>query len=69
VENKIRAVLGEEYSLGGVVHHSSASIGMKLFIGDECDPDQIIKEADAAMYEAKKTRSNVLKNQIFNMGQ
>jgi diguanylate cyclase (GGDEF)-like protein/PAS domain S-box-containing protein len=59
IVNKIRAVLGEEYSLGGVVHHSSASIGMKLFIGDECDPDQIIKEADAAMYEDKKTRSIV----------
>ncbi len=57
IVNKIRATLSDVYLLGGVTHHFSASIGIKLFIGDELDPDEIIKEADVAMYETKKKRA------------
>jgi len=51
---KIRQSLSEEYVLGEIRHRGSASTGITLFLGDEADPDQIIKDADAAMYEAKR---------------
>ncbi|MBK6999238.1 MAG: diguanylate cyclase [Rhodoferax sp.] len=57
VTHKILEALSAEYVLGDVRHHGSASIGLKLFSGADDDPDQIIKEADAAMYEAKKRES------------
>lgn len=52
---KIRETLSAEYIFGDIHHHGSASIGIKLFLGEH-DPDEILKEADAAMYEAKKSR-------------
>ena len=54
VADKIRADLGMEYVLGAIHYQGSASIGIKLFIGDEGSPEQILKDADMAMYEAKK---------------
>ncbi len=54
---KIRASLTEEYVLGEIRHHGSASIGIALFLGDAIDAEQILKNADAAMYEAKRARS------------
>jgi diguanylate cyclase (GGDEF)-like protein/PAS domain S-box-containing protein len=50
---KIHAVLRMEYVLGDILHHGSASVGLRLFLGDDGDPDQILKEADAAMYKEK----------------
>jgi diguanylate cyclase (GGDEF)-like protein/PAS domain S-box-containing protein len=56
IVDKIRSALDVEYHLGSIRHHSSASIGIKLFLGNEyADPDQVIREADEAMYEDKKT--------------
>jgi diguanylate cyclase (GGDEF)-like protein/PAS domain S-box-containing protein len=57
VVEKIQGALEEAYVLGDMVHHGSASIGVKLIAStDDLDPDQILKDADAAMYRAKKTR-------------
>jgi diguanylate cyclase (GGDEF)-like protein/PAS domain S-box-containing protein len=56
VADKLRRTLSEEYVLGDIRHWGSASVGIRLFLGDESDPDQIIKEADAAMYEVKRKR-------------
>lgn len=53
---KIRTSLIEEYVLGEIRHHSSASIGIALFLADLIDPEQVLKNADAAMYEAKRAR-------------
>jgi diguanylate cyclase (GGDEF)-like protein len=53
VADKIRGTLGAEYILGDIHYLGSASVGTKLFLGD-CEPDQILKDADAAMYEDKK---------------
>jgi len=61
VAEKLNSSLSEEYVLGPVRHVSSASIGVKLFIGDQVDPDQILKDADAAMYEAKKSMARVMR--------
>lgn len=44
-----------------VEHHCSASIGLALFIGDKADPDEILKWADAAMYQAKDAGHNLVR--------
>jgi len=54
VADKISNALSTEYDFGVIQYQSSASIGIKLFLGDEEDPDQIIKEADETMYKSKK---------------
>lgn len=51
---KIHQALAEDYVFGDIRHRGSASIGISVFLGDEGDPDQIIKDADNAMYQAKK---------------
>jgi diguanylate cyclase (GGDEF)-like protein/PAS domain S-box-containing protein len=51
---KIEAALSAEYLLGTVRHQGSVSIGIALFLGKDLDPDQVLKDADAAMYEAKR---------------
>jgi diguanylate cyclase (GGDEF)-like protein/PAS domain S-box-containing protein len=53
-ERKICESLAKEYVLGDIHHHGSASTGLALFLGDEVDADQIIKNADAAMYAVKR---------------
>lgn len=55
VANKVCVALSEEYVLGQVRHYGSASIGVRLFFG-ESDPDDILRDADTAMYEAKKAK-------------
>ncbi len=55
VVNKIQAALQQPFILGELVHHGSASIGIKLVENiDELDVDQILRDADAAMYAMKK---------------
>lgn len=54
VSKKIAQALAEEYVLGEIRHCGSASTGVSLFLGDEIAPDQIVKNADAAMYEVKR---------------
>ncbi len=51
---KIRSALCEEYLLKNIPLQGSASVGIKLILGAEMDPEQILKEADSAMYEVKK---------------
>lgn len=50
----LRDMLGQEYALGDIRHQCSASIGIKLFLGTDEDPDQILKDADTEMYRAKQ---------------
>jgi diguanylate cyclase (GGDEF)-like protein/PAS domain S-box-containing protein len=58
VVRKIHNALSGEYTLGNNNHLSSASIGVTMFVGDEQEPKQLLKQADTAMYKAKrKTRS------------
>ena len=54
IADKIRVALGEPCLIAGVQHPCSASVGVKLFTGDENDADGILKQADAAMYADKK---------------
>ena len=54
VVEKIRNALSAEYELDNIHHQGSASVGINLILGGDIDPDQILKGADAAMYEIKK---------------
>ncbi|MEI8168472.1 MAG: PAS domain S-box protein [Rhodoferax sp.] len=44
-----------------VEHHCTASIGVTLFVDHETSPDDILKEADSAMYAAKTAGRNRVK--------
>ncbi|KHK00416.1 ABC transporter substrate binding protein [Desulfovibrio sp. TomC] len=54
VAAKIQQALAVPYVLGDIRHTGSASIGIKLCQEEDHDPDAILKEADAAMYTAKR---------------
>ncbi|MDO8310598.1 MAG: diguanylate cyclase [Sideroxyarcus sp.] len=63
VAEKIRTVLAEVYQLSPqheveLVHHCTSSIGVVLFIDHEDRPDDILKKADKAMYQAKTGGGN-----------
>lgn len=54
VVNKLHAALGEVYHLGSLSYPGSASIGVKVIQGGNVEPDQLLKDADEAMYGVKK---------------
>jgi diguanylate cyclase (GGDEF)-like protein len=54
VAAEIRAALSGEYRFGDIRYRGGASIGFTLFPGPLNDPGQMIKEADRAMYAAKR---------------
>lgn len=56
VAEKIRQSLAAEVVIGETRHQGTASIGVTLFLGDQTDPDQILNDADKAMYETKKAQ-------------
>lgn len=60
VGEKIRAALQQTYLLGNVEHRSTASIGATLFYGHETSIDDLLKQADLAMYKAKDSGRNTL---------
>ncbi len=57
---KMRRSLEGAFDLGecGHVVHTSASIGVTLFEGDGADVDELLKNADVAMFEAKDSGRN-----------
>ena len=61
VAEKLLAVLVQPYVLGNVVHRSSASIGVTLFMGQRFSSDELMKQADLAMYKAKAAGRNVVR--------
>jgi diguanylate cyclase (GGDEF)-like protein len=44
-----------------IEHHCSASIGVALFLNHEADQSEILKWADAAMYQAKEAGRNTIR--------
>ncbi|MFY9142371.1 putative bifunctional diguanylate cyclase/phosphodiesterase [Sulfuricurvum sp.] len=54
IAEKILASLNEPYFLNGINHRSSASIGVTLFKGDSSSIDNLMKQADLAMYKSKE---------------
>lgn len=55
---RIRAALNEPFHISDRDIHISASIGIAATSGEQRDPQQVIKRADAAMYMAKSAGGN-----------
>ncbi|MFZ4540078.1 putative bifunctional diguanylate cyclase/phosphodiesterase [Propionivibrio sp.] len=60
VAGKILTTLAQEYTLGSVQFQSSASIGITLFKSDGAQVDDLLKQADLAMYRSKATGRNAM---------
>ncbi len=61
VGERVLASINQPFNLQGFEHHSSASIGISLFRGDEIGMDDLLKQADIAMYQAKTSGRNTLR--------
>ena len=58
--NKVLAAMRKEFQLGILDHRSSASVGVVVFDGACQGPEEVLKNADLAMYNAKFSgRNNV----------
>jgi diguanylate cyclase (GGDEF)-like protein len=58
VGTKLLEVLGRPYLLGRVTHASTASIGITLFQGAGASVEDLLKQADLAMYRSKESGRN-----------
>jgi diguanylate cyclase (GGDEF)-like protein/PAS domain S-box-containing protein len=61
VGNKILSSLNQGYQLSRHNYHNSSSIGATIFNGHERSIDQLFKQADIALFQAKKAGRNTLK--------
>jgi diguanylate cyclase (GGDEF)-like protein/PAS domain S-box-containing protein len=58
VTTKILAKLSQPYQFGNVDHTSTASVGITMFRGDVTAMDDLMKQADLAMYRSKAAGRN-----------
>lgn len=61
VAEKILASLNQVYQLEGAPYFSTPSLGLSLFKGQEVTLDEVLKQADLAMYQAKVAGRNTLR--------
>lgn len=61
IGNKILATLAQLYPLATHEYHSTPSIGATLFNGHELEMEELLKQADIAMYQAKAEGRNTLR--------
>jgi len=61
VADKICHALSQPYSLSGHAHRSSASVGIVMFDQYGANTDELLKMADAAMYQAKSAGRNAVR--------
>ena len=61
VGKKMLAVLNQPYDLEGLECHSTPSIGATLIADHQVPVDELLKQADLAMYEAKAAGRNTLR--------
>ncbi|GGW51914.1 bifunctional diguanylate cyclase/phosphodiesterase [Alishewanella tabrizica] len=55
---KIISNLTREYNLEGVIYNTTASIGVTMLNGAETSKEELLKQADMAMYKAKEAGRN-----------
>ncbi len=58
IADKVLAALNMPYALGEASHRGGASIGVTLFHGERQSIDDLMKQADLAMYKAKESGRN-----------
>ncbi len=58
---KVLEAINRPYLLEENEYHSSSSVGITLFANNKQKPDELLKQADTAMYEAKKSGRNTLR--------
>ena len=59
---KMLRTLGEGYEgLTGSVYHSTSSIGVAVFSGSDCSLEELMKQADIALYQAKEGGRNTVR--------
>lgn len=58
---KILDILNQPYLFEGHEHHSSPSIGITLYHGHQASIEELLKQADLAMYQAKTAGRNTLR--------
>jgi len=61
VAEKILFALGQPYMLGKHRHYCTTSIGVALFNGFQQSIEELIKQADIAMYQSKKAGRNMVR--------
>ncbi len=64
IANKIIQALNEPYLLATHEHHSTPSIGVTLFNDHHTGIEELLKQADISMYQAKKAGRNTIR--FFN---
>ncbi|PMS34536.1 PAS domain S-box-containing protein/diguanylate cyclase (GGDEF)-like protein [Trinickia symbiotica] len=60
IGEKILAMLGKPYQLEGADHRSTASIGATMFRGHQATIEELLKQADLAMYKSKERGRNAM---------
>jgi len=58
ISQKLIGVLAQPYTIGSGPFHCSASVGITLFKGSASSPEDLLKQADLAMYQAKNAGGN-----------
>jgi diguanylate cyclase (GGDEF)-like protein/PAS domain S-box-containing protein len=61
VSEKILTMLNLPYQLAGHNHRSTPSIGVTLFNGQQTGLDELLKQADLAMYQSKASGRNAIR--------
>jgi diguanylate cyclase (GGDEF)-like protein/PAS domain S-box-containing protein len=61
VGEKIIETLNQTYQLASHEHHSTPSIGVTLFNGQQATIDELLKQADLAMYQSKAAGRNAMR--------
>jgi diguanylate cyclase (GGDEF)-like protein len=60
IGEKILAALNRTYHFDAIPHHSTPSIGVTLFCGEQTDVEILLKQAELAMYKSKEAGRNAL---------
>jgi diguanylate cyclase (GGDEF)-like protein len=61
IAEKMRVALTVPYLINGHEYHSSPSIGVSLYRGNEESAEELLKHADMAMYHAKDSGQNTVR--------
>lgn len=64
IADKLMHILNTPYTLKAIEYKCTSSIGITFIQGNEYDQDELIKQADRAMYDAKKSGRNTYR--FFN---